>query len=87
LVDDYLRTRLGQIVNAVPREYVITVSPIWSDKAKHTMIVCAEKAGMGMPSNIHLVSMPEAIAVYSLDTSGVSLHVNDAFVICDAGGE
>jgi hypothetical protein len=87
LADDYLRTRLGQIIDAVPREYVITVSPISSDKAKHTMIVCAEKAGMGMPSNIHLVAMPEAIAVYALDALGVNLHVNDAFIICDAGGE
>ena len=51
------------------------------------MIVCAEKAGMGMPSNIHLVAMPEAIAVYALDALGVNLHVNDAFIICDAGGE
>ena len=48
---------------------------------------CAEKAGMGNASTLHIISEPEAAAMYALhamDPHGIV--VGDSFVLCDAGG-
>ena len=48
---------------------------------------CAERAGMGSGTTLHIISEPEAAAIYSLDAMDPhGLEVGDTFVVCDAGG-
>ncbi|KXX73604.1 Chaperone protein DnaK [Madurella mycetomatis] len=85
-----LREKLGEgVVRSTPLEFVVTVPAIWSDLAKDkTKQACQRAAGLSATgSPIHLVSEPEAAAIYALhglDPHG--LQVGDSFVICDAGG-
>ena len=85
-----LREKLGDgVVKSTPLEFVVTVPAIWSDLAKDkTRQACQRAAGLSATkAPIHLVSEPEAAAIYALhglDPHG--LQVGDSFVICDAGG-
>ncbi|KAK4033713.1 chaperone protein DnaK [Parachaetomium inaequale] len=86
-----LREKLGEgVVKSTSLEFVVTVPAIWSDLAKDkTRQACQQAIDRlsATKSPIHLVSEPEAAAIYALhglDPHG--LQVNDSFVICDAGG-
>jgi hypothetical protein len=54
----------------MPKEYVLSVPAIWSDRAKARTLDCAYRAGYGMrySSSIRLVSEPEAAALYTITT-------------------
>jgi molecular chaperone DnaK (HSP70) len=42
---------------------------------------------MGSGSTLHMISEPEAAAIYALDRIDKhDLHIGDTFVVCDAGG-
>lgn len=98
VVTDYLRSlrkhavkilklRLGSSVDSTNLEFVITVPAMWPDKAKMSTLSCAEKAGFGDMSTIHIISEPEAAAIHSLRAPGHPLaDIGDTFVLCDAGG-
>ncbi len=48
---------------------------------------CAEAAGMGAGPALHIISEPEAAALYALDALDPHhLQIDDTFVLCDAGG-
>ncbi|KAL0941392.1 hsp70-like protein [Colletotrichum truncatum] len=85
-----LREKLGdQVVKTTPLEFVITVPAIWSDLAKEkTKQACQKASGLSTTSvPIHLVSEPEAAAIYALqglDPHG--LNIGDTVVVVDAGG-
>ena len=65
----------------------ITVPAVWSDVAQAKTRICAERAGMGEGSSLHIVSEPEAAAIYALDVMDPhNLKKGDTFVLCDAGG-
>ena len=77
----------GAVVRGLPREYIITVPAIWSEKAQNATLLCAERAGMGNVNSIRIISEPEAAGIYALkNMAGLNLEVADTFVICDAGG-
>ncbi|KAK0706052.1 hypothetical protein B0T26DRAFT_655976 [Lasiosphaeria miniovina] len=85
-----LREKLGEgVVKNTPLELVVTVPAIWSEQAKErTKQACQRARGLSLTkSTIHLVSEPEAAAMYALQ--GLDPHnllIGDSFVICDAGG-
>ena len=65
----------------------ITVPAVWSDAAQAKTRLCAEKAGMGAGSSLHMVSEPEAAAIYALDALDPhNIKKGDTFILCDAGG-
>ncbi|TEA12275.1 Heat shock 70 kDa protein 12A [Colletotrichum sidae] len=85
-----LREKLGeQVVTTTPLEFVVTVPAIWSDLAKEKTKQACQKA-RSLSSDkapIHLVSEPEAAAIYALhglDPHG--LKIGDTVVVVDAGG-
>lgn len=90
LVDHVLKTlrnQVGVALDSMEITYVITVPAIWSDQAKARTLTCAEKAGLGESSKVHIVSEPEAAAIHTLKaTNPHRLNVDDTIVICDAGG-
>ena len=48
---------------------------------------CAEAAGMGNGTALHVISELEAAAFYALNTmDSHDLKVGNTFVLCDAGG-
>ena len=64
-----LREKLSEgIVKSTPLEFVVTVPAIWSDLAKDkTKQACQKAAGLSATkSPIHLISEPEAAAIYAL---------------------
>lgn len=70
-----------------PIEYIITVPAVWSEAAQAKTRTCAEKAGMGEGAALHLVSEPEAAAIYSFKVMKPhGIKTGDTFVVCDAGG-
>ncbi|THY83348.1 actin-like ATPase domain-containing protein [Aureobasidium pullulans] len=80
--------RFGQqMVSTTPIEVVLTVPAVWTDAAKDATFRVAKNAGMG--PNLHMISEPEAAAIYSLksmEQESKMLHVGDNFIVCDAGG-
>ena len=49
--------------------------------------LCAEAARMGAGAALHIISEPEAAALYALDALDPhGLKIGDTFVLCDAGG-
>ena len=65
----------------------MTVPAVWSDMAQAKTRACAEAAGMGAKSALHMISEPEAAAVWALshlDKHGIK--TGDTFTLCDAGG-
>ena len=85
---DTLTRRYGEaFMSSTPVEFVLTCPAVWSDAAKNTTLLAAEKAGMGTKESIQMISEPEAAAVYALKTIQPNhLAVGDNFVVCDAGG-
>ncbi|KAL9000689.1 MAG: hypothetical protein Q9169_000725 [Polycauliona sp. 2 TL-2023] len=83
-----LRNKLPQsALTSIPIEFVITVPAVWSDRAQAATRRCAEQAGMGTGSSLHVISEPEAAAMYALDAMDPhNIKVGDTFVLCDAGG-
>lgn len=85
-----LREKLGDnIVKSTPLEFVVTVPAIWSDLAKDkTRKACQAASGLtATQQSVHLVSEPEAAAIYALhglDPHG--LQVGETVVVVDAGG-
>lgn len=85
-----LREKLGKtVIKTIPLEFVVTVPAIWSELAKEkTRRACQialQKADFKSP--IHLVSEPEAAAIFALH--GLDPHdlkVDDTIVVVDAGG-
>ena len=73
------------VIRNIPIKYIITVPAVWSPMAQAKTRSCAESAGMGRGDSLHIVSEPEAAAIYALDTMP-GLEVGDTFVVCDAGG-
>ncbi len=60
---------------------------MWSDLAQATTKACANAAGMGAGTALHIISEPEAAALYALtalDPHGIK--IGDTFMLCDAGG-
>lgn len=65
----------------------ITVPAVWTDAAQAKTRACAEEAGMGAGSALHIISEPEAAAIYALTVMDhLDTQVGDTFVLCDAGG-
>ena len=75
------------VMRTTPREYIITVPAVWSERAQTLTRSCAEQAGMGNAESIQIISEPEAAAIYALGSMDRSdVDVGDTFVVCDAGG-
>jgi molecular chaperone DnaK (HSP70) len=72
----------------VDREYIITIPAVWTDAAKDKTRSCAERAGLGAGDSLHVITEPEAAALYQLvhAVPALNLEVGDTFVLCDAGG-
>lgn len=85
---DTLTRRYGEAFMSTTKvEFVLTCPAVWSDTAKNTTLLAAERAGMGSKSEIQMISEPEAAAVYTLKAIQPNhLSVGDNFVVCDAGG-
>ncbi|KAI4195899.1 MAG: hypothetical protein LQ348_002395 [Seirophora lacunosa] len=83
-----LRHKLPEsALESTPIEFVITVPAVWSDGAQASTRRCAELAGMGVGSSLHIITEPEAAAMYALDAMDPhNIKVGDTFVLCDAGG-
>ncbi|KYK58469.1 hypothetical protein DCS_05485 [Drechmeria coniospora] len=85
---DTLTRRYGESFMASTKvDFVLTCPAVWSDAAKNTTLLAAERAGMGSRSDIQMISEPEAAAVYTLKAIQPNhLNVGDNFIVCDAGG-
>lgn len=86
--EQILRYKLpeGALIST-PLEFVITVPAVWSNAAQAKTRACAEKAGMGLGSALHIISEPEAAAMYALDAMDPhNIKIGDTFVLVDAGG-
>ena len=85
--EQVLRYKLPEsALSSIPIEFVITTPAVWSDLAQEKTRKCAEKAGMGTGSALHIISEPEAAAMYALDAMDPhNIKVGDTFVLCDAG--
>ena len=84
------RNVISAVLRRTQREYVITVPAVWKETARDLTARCAVDAGMGIKDDIHIVSEPEAAAMYAIPAfkeinEGV-LEKGDTFVLCDAGG-
>ncbi|MCJ1259426.1 hypothetical protein MMC24_007263 [Lignoscripta atroalba] len=86
--EQILRYKLPQsALQSTPIEFVITVPAVWSDDAQAKTRACAEQAGMGLGTALHVISEPEAAAMYALDAMDPhNIRVGDTFLLCDAGG-
>lgn len=76
-------------LQSIPRQYIITVPAIWSERAQDRTRSCAEKAGMGQKDKVNIVSEPEAAAIRILEEMSEDdyrFKIHDTFVVCDAGG-
>lgn len=86
-VEHYLQEKLRSIWPTTPKEWIITVPAVWSDKSKDKTLAYAKKAGMEPSDKIQIVAEPEAAGIYALETMrNIKLNVDDTFVVCDAGG-
>lgn len=85
---DTLTKRYGDsFMSSTKVEFVLTCPAVWSDAAKNTTLLAAERAGMGAKATIQMISEPEAAAVYTLKAMQPHhLNVGDNFIVCDAGG-
>ncbi|KAF2011913.1 actin-like ATPase domain-containing protein [Aaosphaeria arxii CBS 175.79] len=83
-----LEERLSSsVVRDTPLDFILTVPAIWSQAAKQKTETAAVRAGFKGARKIHLVSEPEAAAIYTLHSLGApTLRVGATFVVCDAGG-
>ena len=68
-------------------EFIITIPAVWSDSARMKTRKCAQDAGMGSGSSLHMISEPEAAATFALDAMDPhDVKIGDTFVLVDAGG-
>ncbi|TVY77003.1 Heat shock 70 kDa protein 12A [Fusarium oxysporum f. sp. cubense] len=84
-----LREKLGSgLVDSTPLQFVITAPAIWSDLAKEKTKKACEQAMISVSEHhVHLVSEPEAAAIYALhDLDMNGLDAGDTIVVVDAGG-
>ncbi|KIY01242.1 uncharacterized protein Z520_02794 [Fonsecaea multimorphosa CBS 102226] len=73
-----------EFLNSFTKQYVLTVPGVWSDKAKDMTLKAATMAGI---SPVELITEPEAGALYTLASmKRQGLQLDDAILICDAGG-
>jgi len=102
VIADYLRKLLEVLMDEIREKYgndvsidnvlfCLTVPAMWSDRAKHSMRVAAEKAGMVQSrysQRLILVLEPEAAAYYIMNYSPrkIGLEPNDRLMVVDAGG-
>jgi molecular chaperone DnaK (HSP70) len=86
--ETYLLEKLGEVVlRTTPREWIITIPAMWSESARAKTMSCAENAGMGSGGTLHIISEPEAAAMYVLQAMEPhSMNIGDTFIVCDAGG-
>ena len=55
--------------------------------AKAATRACADAAGMGKGAALHMISEPEAAAIYAVKALDPhDIKIGDTFVLCDAGG-
>ncbi|OJJ46617.1 hypothetical protein ASPZODRAFT_96949 [Penicilliopsis zonata CBS 506.65] len=84
---EVLRSKIGKPFETMQLAFVITVPAMWPEAAKAKTLSCAEKAGFGETSKIHIISEPEAAATHAFKVSNPhGLEVGDTIVLCDAGG-
>ena len=83
-----LRHKLPRaIIDATPIEYLITVPAVWSGAAQAKTRACVQNAGMGTGSTLHIISEPEAAAIYALESLAPhNIKVDDTFMLLNAGG-
>jgi len=88
LDDRVLSRRLPASAAQSPREYILTVPAVWSPKAREDTLTYAQNAGMGPKDRIHMITEPEAAALYDLNdrVRARNLNPGDVFIVCDAGG-
>ncbi|KAK6543446.1 hypothetical protein TWF694_000193 [Orbilia ellipsospora] len=100
LMEMHLRKRLPDTLEVTPIRFIFTVPAIWDHKAQEMTRYAAIKAGFGSRDGdrLSLVSEPEAAAMFVIQAmhdrsfrgtaiqSVSSIKINEAFVICDAGG-
>ncbi|KAJ5633351.1 hypothetical protein N7490_009690 [Penicillium lividum] len=80
------RRGMGDLLNTLDVQYVLTTPGVWSDKAKDLTMHAAHLAGI-RNSQLTLLSEPEAAAVYSIRAiQPNSMAKGDCFIVCDAGG-
>ncbi len=76
-------------LQSYPKQYVITVPAMWSERAQDRTRSCAERAGMGQKQHIIIISEPEAAAIRVLEEMREDEYrfmKDDTFIVCDAGG-
>ena len=76
-------------LQSIPKQYVITVPAMWSERAQDRTRSCAERADMGQKHTIGIISEPEAAAIRVLEEmreDEYRFKRNDTFVVVDAGG-
>lgn len=85
-----MREKLGKsVVESIPMEFVVTVPAIWSELAKEKTRLAFLRAPIIGTSKwpVHLVSEPEAAALYALN--GMDPHrlkIGNTIIVVDAGG-
>jgi molecular chaperone DnaK (HSP70) len=86
----HLQTHLTSFdLESIPKQYIITVPAVWSEKAQSRTRSCAEKAGMGHGESVRIISEPEAAAIHELEelrSDEFRFQIDDTIVVCDAGG-
>ncbi|KAH8898759.1 actin-like ATPase domain-containing protein [Thozetella sp. PMI_491] len=78
------------LFESMPRELVVTVPAVWSERAKDLTLKAVAKAKW-MAAKTWLVTEPEAAAIYTLrdiieGANKSEIGSGDTFVLCDAGG-
>lgn len=85
-----LRNVTEAALRRTERKYVITVPAVWKEKARNLTAKCAIDADMGPEDRLHIITEPEAAAMYAISTfkeiNTGGLENGDTFVLCDAGG-
>ncbi|KAG6038727.1 hypothetical protein E4U41_003778 [Claviceps citrina] len=81
------RKLTSSAARSTPMDFVVTVPAMWSNTAKMATERAAAMAGFCGDRRIHLISEPEAAALYTIRHLDPSvLRHGKKFVICDAGG-
>ncbi|KAJ6115348.1 hypothetical protein N7486_001126 [Penicillium sp. IBT 16267x] len=80
------RRGMGDLLETLDIQYILTIPGVWSDKAKDLTMQAACLAGIPR-NNLTLLSEPEAAAVYAIRTiQPNTMMKGDCFIVCDAGG-
>ncbi|KAM4063745.1 Hsp70 family chaperone [Hirsutella rhossiliensis] len=85
--ENYLGKTYDSNICGLPREYIVTVPAMWSERARQATSDCAAKALQTDPNKIQIVVDSKAAGLCALaNMPQVGLEEGDTFVICDAGG-